>query len=121
MKKIVNYLIFKIGSEVIASLEMEEQTIFDTENFKCIMASQYNVSLDEIEVSHIKKEKSEPLSVDVFISVTGKLCFYNDFWNTEIIEGFSMVDWVDLNTEEGFNTVTDYMLLKKGDELVRFN
>ena len=121
MKKIVNLLVFKIGLEVVASLEVEKETIFDIENFKCIMASQYNVSLDEIEVSHIKKEKSEPLSVDVFISVTGKLCFYNDFWNTEIIEGFSMVDWVDLNTEEGFNTVTDYMLLKKGDELVKFN
>ncbi len=121
MKKIVNLLVFKVGSEVVASLEVEKETIFDMENFKCIMASQYNVCPDDIEVSHIKKEKSEPLSVDMFIAVTGKLCFHNDFCNTEIIDGFSIVDWVDLNTEEGFNTMTDYMLLKKGDELVKFN
>jgi predicted nucleic-acid-binding Zn-ribbon protein len=121
MKKIVHLLVFKIGFDVIASLEVEEQTIFDMENFKCIMASQYNVSPDEIEVSHTKKEKKEPLSADMFIAVTGKLCFHNDFWNVETIEGFSIVDWVDLNTEEGFNTMTDYMLLKKGDELVKFN
>jgi predicted nucleic-acid-binding Zn-ribbon protein len=121
MKKIVNLLVFKIGEMVVASLEVEKETIFDIENFKCIMASQYNVSLDEIEVSYTKKEKEEPLSADMFISVTGKLCFQNDFWNTEIIDGFSMVDWVDLNTEEGINTLSDYKFIGKADELIKFN
>ncbi len=121
MKKIINLLVFKIGSEVIASLEMDNQTIFDAENFKCIMASQYNVSPDEIDVSYTQQEKKEPLSADMFIAVTGKLCFYNDFWNVETIEGFSLVDWVDLNTEEGINTISDYMFLNKADELIKFN
>jgi len=121
MKKIVNLLVFKIGLDTVASLEIDSQTIFDIEQFKTILASQYNVSSDEIDVSHIQKENKEPLSADMFVSVTGKLCFYNDSWSVEKIEGFSMVDWVDLNTEEGFNIVSDYMLLKKADELVKFN
>lgn len=121
MKKIVHLLVFKIGFDTIASLELDKQTIFDVENFKSILASQYNVCPDEIDVSQTQKEKKEPLSADLFISITGKLCFYNDFWNVEFVEGFSMVDWVDLNTEEGINTISDYMFMNKADELIRFN
>jgi hypothetical protein len=121
MKKIVHLLVFKIGFDVVASVDIEEQTIQETENYKFILASQHNVSPEEIEVLYTQEEKKEPLSDDMFIAVTGKLCFYNDFWNVEIIEGFSMVKWIDINTEEGFNTIVDYMFLNKGDELVKFN
>ena len=119
MKKIVHLLVFKIGFDTIASLELDKQTIFDVENFKSILASQHNVCPDDIDVSQIQKEKKEPLSADLFISVTGKLCFYNDFWNVEVVEGFSMVDWVDLNTEEGINTISDYIFMNKLSFLVQ--
>lgn len=121
MKKIVNLLVFKIGLDVVASLELDKQTISDIETFKNTLASHYNVCPDEIDVSQIQKEKKEPLSADLFISITGKLCFYNDFWNVEFVEGFSIVDWVDLNTEEGINTISDYMFMNKADELIIFN
>jgi hypothetical protein len=120
MRKIVNMLVFKIGFEVVASLEMEDQTIFDAENFKCILAIQYNVSPDDIDVHFEKKEVRQELG-DLFISVTGKLCFHNDFWNVEIVEGLSYVNWLDLNTEEGVNTLSDYKFLDKAEELVKFN
>ena len=120
MRKIVNMMIFKIGFEVVASLEMEDQTIFDTENFKCILAVQYNVSPDDIDVHFEVAEVKQELG-DLFISITGKLCFYNDFWNVEIVEGLSYVDWLDLKTEEGINTLSDYKFLDKAHELVKFN
>jgi predicted nucleic-acid-binding Zn-ribbon protein len=120
MKKTLRILLFKIHQEVIASLEIDNQTIFDTENFKCILAVQYNIAPEDIDVEFSSKEVFEPKS-DLFISVTGKLCFYNDYWNVEIVEGFSYVNWLDLTTEEGINTLSDYKYLGKADELVKFN
>lgn len=120
MRKLVTMLTFKVGFEILASLEMDDQTIMDVENFKCILATQYNVAPDEIEAYYEMKEVKEPLG-ESFISVTGKLCFFNDMWNVEIIEGFSYVGWLDLTTEEGINTLSDYKFLGKADELVKFN
>lgn len=120
MKKVVNLIIFKVGFEVLASLEVDNQTIFDIEKFKYMLAIYNNVSLDSIDVSFQQKEVRETLG-ESFISVTGKLCFHNDRWDAEIIEGFSFVDWLDLKTEEGINTIIDYKFLNKEDELVKFN
>lgn len=120
MRKTISMMVFKIGSEVVASLEMEGQTIFDAENFKCILAIQYNVSPEDIDVYFEAKEVKEPVG-DLFVAITGKLCFFNDFWNVEIVEGLSYVSWLDLNTEEGVNTLSDYKFLNKADELVKFN
>ena len=120
MKKIVNLMRFMIGSEVIAVLHMEKDTIFDAEGFKCILATQYGICPDEIDVDFIQQEEKEPAG-ELFIAITGKLCFFNDFWNVEIVEGFSYVNWLDLSTEEGINTLSDYKFLGKADELVKFN
>ena len=111
---------FMIGTNVVAVLEMEKETVFDAEGFKCILASQYGVSPDEIDVDFIQREDKEPVG-ELFIATTGKLCFFNDLWNAEIVEGFSFVDWLDLTTEEGINTLSDYKFLGKADELVKFN
>ena len=120
MKKIINRIIFKIGIEVVASLEADTQTYFDTEHFKCILAIQYNIDPDDIEVT-FKKEEVREVVGDSFIAVTGKLCFHNDKWNAEIIEGLSMVDSVDLKTCEGLDTLLDYQMMNKEDELIKFN
>jgi hypothetical protein len=42
-------------------------------------------------------------------------------WNVVIVNGMSIVDWVDLNTEEGINTLSDYKFIGKADELIKFN
>jgi hypothetical protein len=120
MRKIVKKMVFKIGTEVVASLEMENQTIFDTENFKCILAIQYNIPPEDIDVYFEASEEKAELG-DLFVAITGKLCFFNDFWNVEIVEGLSCVNWLDLSTEEGVNTLSDYKFLDKADELVKFN
>jgi len=120
MKRTLRLLQFKIDQEVIASLEIESQTIFDVENFKCILACQYNISPEEIDAEFLTTEVFEPTS-DLFIAITGKLCFYNDNWNVEVVQGLSFVDWLDLTTEEGINTLSDYKYLDKADELVKFN
>ena len=120
MRKIINTMVFKIGFDIVASLEMDNQTIFDTENFKCILATQYDVSPEEIDVSFEVKEVLDPIG-ESFVSITGKLCFYNDSWNAEVVQGLSFVDWLDLTMEEGINTLSDYKYLGKSDELVKFN
>ena len=120
MKKTLRLLQFKIDQEVIASLEIESQTIFDVENFKCILACQYNISPEEIYAEFITTEVFEPNS-ELFIAITGNLCFYNDSWNAEIVNGFSLVEWVNPNTAEGVDTISDYTFLGRGDELVKFN
>lgn len=120
MRKLVKTLVFKVGLEILASLDMDTQTILDVENFKCILATQYNVTPDDIEAIYEIKEVVDP-KVDLFISTTGKLCLYNEMWDVEIVESLSFVDWVDLSTEEGINILSDYKILKKEDELVKFN
>jgi len=120
MRRIVNLLVFKIGLDVVASLEMEKQTFVDAERLKSILAAEYEVCPEEVDVVFEQKEIREPMS-DLFIACTGKLCFYNDMWNVEIVNGFSVVDWLDLNTEEGINTLSDYKFIGKVDELIKFN
>jgi len=120
MNRKINRITFKIGEETVASLEADVTTIFDTENFKCILAMQYAIDPDEIEVSFSLENVVEPMG-EMFIAITGKLCFNNDDWNAEIIEGLSIVDWVDLNTFEGCDTLLDYQILDKAEELIKFN
>jgi ABC-type maltose transport system permease subunit len=120
MRKILSLMEFKIGEEIVASLELENNTISEAEELKTNLAIKHNVFPEDIEITFTKKEVFEPTS-DLFISFTGKLCFYNDMWNVVIVNGMSMVDWVDLTTEEGINTLSDYKFIGKADELIKFN
>lgn len=120
MKNILNQIIFKIGIDVVASLNIDDSTFSDVDNLKTILSVQYDVKEEEIEVYYTQKEIKKEFG-ESFISVTGKLCIYNDLWNVEVVEGLSLVNWVDVTTEEGINTLSDYKYLGKADELVKFN
>ena len=51
---------FLIGTDGVAVLEMEKETVFDAENFKCILATQYGICPSEIDVDFIQREDVEP-------------------------------------------------------------
>jgi hypothetical protein len=118
MKKIVRKLIFKINSEAVASLELEETTIFDIENFKQILAIEYDVDPVDIDIEFKMEKKIE--YGDFFVGPSGRLFFYDEMWNVKFVEGISINDDVDLKTSEGIDTLSDYIALGKADELLKF-
>jgi hypothetical protein len=118
MKKIVRKLIFKINSETVSYLELDETTIFDIENFKQILAIEYDVDPRDIDIEFKMEEKIE--YGDFFVGPTGRLFFYDEMWNVKFVEGISINDDVDLTTSEGIDTLSDYIALGKADELLKF-
>ena len=118
MKKIVRKLIFKLNSETVACLELDEKTIFDIEEFKQTLASELNVDPMEIDVEFKMEKKIE--YGDFFVGITGRLFFYDEMWNVKFVEGISIVDTIDLNTSEGIDTLSDYVFIGKADELLKF-
>ncbi len=118
MIKRIRKAIFKINDEVIGTLDASVEKIDDITDVKCELAIQHKVVPEDIEV--VYKEDYIEFG-DLYITPSGKLCFDNAFWNPEEVVGFSMVTWVNEKTEEGINTILDYIKLKKFDELVNFN
>jgi hypothetical protein len=118
MKKIVRKLIFKINTETIACLELDEKTIFDVEEFKQTLADELKVDPMDIDVEFKMEQKIE--YADFFIGPTGRLFFYDEMWNVKFAEGISVVDSVDLKTSEGIDTLSDYIFMGKADELLKF-
>lgn len=110
--------IFKINDEVIGTLDASTEKIDEIIDVKCELAIQHKVIPEDIEV--VYKEDYIEFG-DLYITPTGKLCFDNSFWNPEEVVGFSMVSWVNEKTDEGINTILDYIKMKKFDELVNFN
>lgn len=118
MIKRIKKAIFKINDEVIGVLDASTEKIDEIIEVKCELAIQHKVVPEDIEV--VYKEDYVEFG-DLYITSTGKLCFDNSFWNPEEVVGFSLVNWVNDKTEEGINTILDYIKLKKFDELVNFN
>jgi hypothetical protein len=118
MKKIVRKLIFKINTETIACLELDEKTIFEIEEFKQILATELNVDPMDIDIEFKMEQKIE--YGDFFVGKTGRLFFYDEMWNVKFAEGISVVDSVDLKTSEGIDTLSDYIFMGKADELLKF-
>lgn len=118
MQHKVRKTIFKINNEVISCLNADEQTLHEVEDLKCIIASEYGVGLDEIEVEY--KEELFELG-ETFVTTTGKWCTHGSNWQVEQIESLSMFFWINPNTNEGVDIICDFVKMGKGDELVKFN
>lgn len=109
--------VFRIGAEVVGVIDAQKETLHYVENLKCVLAIEYNVSLDEVEVEY--KEELYELG-DTFVTDTGKLCQYDHLWTPQQIENIHWGSWVNPNSEEGANTILDYIKMGIVDELIIF-
>lgn len=122
MKKVIRQLEFIVNEIAVAVVDSESLSINEIESYIQNLSVIYKVNIEDVETRFISKTEKEPLSFgETFIAVTGKLCFHNDFWNAEIIEGFSFIDSINPYTVEGFDKITEYINENKVDELVKFN
>lgn len=120
MKKIVNKVEFILGEEIIATIDFNDMTLSDVEEFKYNLSVIRNVDVENIDVNFLQKGEAIILS-EMFIAVTGKLCYHNEWWNVEKIEGLSLISSLDLSTVDGFDKYAEYMSNNKLDELIKFN
>ena len=122
MKKVVRKLEFIVNEISVAVVDSENLSINEIESFIKNLSVIHKVDVEEIEARIISITEREPLSLgETFIAVTGKLCFHNDLWNAEIIEGFSFIDSLDPHTIEGFDKITEYLNENKVEDLIKFN
>lgn len=90
---------------------MENLSISFVEKFKKTLADSINVDPDEIEVSYETKDDGW------YVSSHGLLCTANE---REIIDGLKLLDYIDLNTQEGREILEDYEKLNLVDELITY-
>ena len=110
--------IFKVGNNILGCSDVTNDTIQEIENLKLFLANDRNISTDDIDVE-LKEEYIE--ISDLFITSSGKLCFWNSDWNVEQVNGFSFLPWIDVSTETGIDTIGDYISQKRIEELIKFN
>lgn len=117
MQHKIKKALLKLNNEVIATMNAQEETLCEIENFKCTLAIHYNVCVDEIEVEF--DEETIELG-ETFITVSNKWCQYNGHWHPEEIGGVKMGVWVNLKTQEGIDMLCDYIKIGRADELMIF-
>lgn len=118
MYKVVKQAIFKIDNSIIGTYDATNHTIDKIIDMKCEMAIEHKVIPEDIEVEY--KEDVIELG-DTYITPSNKWCFDNPFWVPEHINSLSLIHWVNEKTEEGRNSIIDFISLRIFDELVIFN
>ena len=113
MKKVI----FKLKNEVIGCVDASIETLDEIDNLRCVIAQEYNVSPNEIEAEFIV-EPIDPLDLGVtVVTPKGVFCQTTGYTNN-VISGVDFT--VDEKTDEGFQTVLDYIKIKKVDEILFF-
>ena len=111
-------VIFRINNQVIGTLDADEESICDVENLKCAIACEHNVAPDEIDVEY----KTEVIELaESFLNPEGQFSMKDYIGNEQEVEGLSFCGWVNPNTEQGMESIMDYITIGKADELIRFN
>jgi len=110
--------IFRINNEVVNCVNADEESLHNIEGIKCVIALQFNVNLDDIEVEY--KEEIIELG-DTFVTASKKWCTHGTGWAVEQIESLDMFFWINPKTNEGVDIICDFVKMGKADELIKIN
>jgi hypothetical protein len=111
-------VIFKINNEVIGTLDADQESLCDVENLKCIIACEHNVTPEDIDVEY----ETEVIDLsDISISTSGKLVNKTHTIGNQEITGLDFSFWINTDSQEGMETILDYIKLGRVEELIQFN